>query len=290
MTKTVGEILQLSSKYLRDKGSESPRLDAELLIADALKIRRLDLYLSPERPLTVAETDCIREGLRRRAKLEPLAYIRGVREFFGLNFHVTPDTLIPRPETETLVDAAITWISANLATKVVDAGTGSGAIACTLAANLPQVHVLATDISKAALDVAARNADALDVTNRISFINCHLLDDIPKAFNPQLIISNPPYIAENERELMDISVLQYEPLGALFSGDEGTDLTFELIERAREILLPGGAFIVETGSPAQRDKVRARLESAFSHNVSPLTDPGGTIRGFLVEVSDSKEI
>ncbi len=289
---TVGEILPLSTRYLLDHGSESPRLDAELLTADALGIRRLDLYLAPERPLTEAETRTLRETLRRRGRGEPIAYIRGRRDFFGLEFSVTPAVLIPRPETETLVDAALAWVSrhnGDRPTTLVDVGTGSGAIACALAANLPTSRVIATDISPDALAVAARNVTALGLDGRVHLMACHLIDGLQPDEHPDLIVSNPPYIAESERPLMDAGVLEYEPVGALFSGPEGTDATFELIEAARERLRPGGALIVEVGTPAQRDRVRARLSERLAPEVHALADPGGIVRGFLVEISPCPE-
>lgn len=283
---TVGEILPLSTRFLRDRGSESPRLDAELLTADALGLRRLDLYLAPERPLTDAETRTLRETLRRRGRGEPIAYIRGRRDFFGLELFVTPAVLIPRPETETLVDAALAWLGRHVGdrpTTLVDVGTGSGAIACALAANLPMSRVIATDISTDALAVAARNVADLGLGDRIRLIACPLIDGLESDERPDLIVSNPPYIAESERPLMDAGVLRFEPAQALFSGSEGTDATFELIEAARKRLRPGGALIVEVGSPAQRERVRARLSERLGPEVHALADPAGIVRGFLVE-------
>lgn len=284
-TLTVGEILPLSTRFLKERGSESPRLDAELLVADALGVRRLDLYLAPERPLTPGETDALREAIRRRGRGEPIAYIRGRRDFFGLEIAVSPAVLIPRPETETLVDAAIGWVRdrALETPRIVDVGTGSGAIACALAANLPGARVDATDVSADALAVAARNVTAHGLAERIRLVACDLMSGLDDGDAPDLVVSNPPYVAESDRPLMDDGVLRFEPHGALFSGADGTDATFALIESARTRLRPGGALIVEVGTPAQRALVRDRLAQRLAPDVRPLADPGGTVRGFLAE-------
>ncbi|HOI11202.1 MAG TPA: peptide chain release factor N(5)-glutamine methyltransferase, partial [Myxococcota bacterium] len=260
-TLTVGEILPLSTRFLKERGSESPRLDAELLAADALGVRRLDLYLAPERPLTPAETDALREAIRRRGRGEPIAYIRGRRDFFGLEIAVSPAVLIPRPETETLVDAAIGWVRDRgvAAPVIVDVGTGSGAIACALAANLPDARIVATDVSTDALAVAARNVATHGLADRVRLVACDLLSGLDDGNAPDLVVSNPPYVAESDRPLMDDGVLRFEPHGALFSGADGTDATFALIDSARARLRPGGALIVEVGTPAQRALVRDRL-------------------------------
>lgn len=287
---TVGEILPLSTRFLKERGSESPRLDAELLTADVLGVRRLDLYLAPERPLTPTETDTLRETVRRRARGEPIAYIRGRREFFGLDMAVTPAVLIPRPETETLVDATLAWLRdrGGEAPLIVDAGTGSGAIACALAANLSGARVVATDVSHEALAVAARNVAAHGLADRVRLVACNLLDGLEAGDVLDLVVSNPPYIAESERPLMDPDVLAFEPPIALFSGAEGTDATFALIEAARARLRPGGALVVEVGTPAQGERVRARMAERIAPDVRPLADPAGAIRGFLVETPNPR--
>jgi len=284
-TLTVGEILPLSTRFLKERGSESPRLDAELLAADALGVRRLDLYLAPERPLTPAETDALRAAIRRRGRGEPIAYIRGRRDFFGLEIAVSPAVLIPRPETETLVDAAIGWVRGRRveAPVIVDVGTGSGAIACALAANLPDARIVATDVSTDALAVAARNVATHGLADRVRLVACDLMSGLDDGDAPDLVVSNPPYVAESDRPLMDDGVLRFEPHGALFSGADGTDATFALIDSARARLRPGGALIVEVGTPAQRALVRDRLARLLDPDVRPLADPGGTVRGFLAE-------
>lgn len=283
---TVREVLILSARWLKEKGCESARLDTELLAAEALGIRRLDLYLSPERPLTPAERDRLRELVRRRAKGEPVAYLRGRREFHGIELAVSPAVLVPRPETETLVDAALAFLGSEggPSPRVVDVGTGSGAIACALAAACPASRVLALDISEAALEIAARNVVALGLSDRVSLSLSDLLDAVPPDPVLDLVVSNPPYVAEDERSLLDVSAREFEPALALFSGPEGTSHTARLAEQAWPRLRPGGVLMVETGSPAQRDRVEALLRARFGVTaVRPLPDIGHTIRGFQAQ-------
>jgi len=281
---TVREVLALSAKWLKEKGCESARLDAELLAAEALGIRRLDLYLSPERPLTNAEAIHLREFMRRRAKGEPVAYLRGRREFHGLDLAVSAAVLVPRPETETLVDAALEWLAAEGgdAPQVVDVGTGSGAIACAIAVACPAARILAVDVSDAALEVASRNVATLALGDRVTLARSDLLSVVPADAAIDLVISNPPYVAEDERDLLDASARDFEPALALCSGPEGTDHTRRLADEAWPRLRPGGALVVETGTPAQTARVEAILARRFGPGaVRPLPDLARTVRGFL---------
>jgi len=279
---TVRDVLTLSTDFLERKGSPSARLDAQLLIAHVLGVRRLDLYLSPERPITDHERDTLRALLVRRGNSEPVAYLIGRREFFGMDFHVTPAVLIPRPETESIVDAALVFLSGpemeGREIRVADIGTGSGAIACAIAARVPAARITATEISPSALDVAAGNAVALGVADRITFVRADILDAVTEPTEFDLIISNPPYIAESEADITDASARLHEPRGALFSGPDGTDCTFELVERAGGRLAQGGMLIIETGTPRQTGLVAERLRERFD-NVTEVTDPGGNVRG-----------
>lgn len=279
---TVRDALTLSTDFLQKKGSSSARLDAQLLTAHVLRIRRLDLYLSPERPLTAAERDGLRTLLVRRGMSEPVAYLTGHREFFGMDFLVTPDVLIPRPETESIVDAAIAFLTtpdrAGGHPAVADIGTGSGAIACTIAARIPDVSITATDISEGALGVAERNAAVLGVGGRVTFVRADVLTGVTQPEKFDLIVSNPPYIAESEASMTDESARMYEPAGALFSGPDGTGCTFAIIDQAVTRLTTGGALMVEVGTPGQTALVADRLRDSFE-NVSEIRDPGGVVRG-----------
>jgi len=274
--------MALSTSFLERKGSESARLDAQLLTAHVLGIRRLDLYLAPDRPLSATERDTLRELVVRRGRSEPVAYLIGHREFFGLEFKVTPAVLIPRPETESIVDAALTFLDGREWTQghpaVVDVGTGSGAIACTIAHRVPAARVWATDISAPALEVAAHNAADLGVADRIAFVHSDILGSVTTPDRFDLIVSNPPYIAETEVDMVDTAAREFEPRNALFSGADGTTCTFALIGQAADRLAPDGALMIEVGTPAQTALVAARLGKSFQ-NVGEIRDPGGNIRG-----------
>ena len=292
---TVRQVVELSTKYLSERGSESPRLDAELLAVTALGLRRLDLYLAPERPLTPAEAERLRELLRRRGKGEPIAYIRGVREFYGLPFEVTPAVLIPRPETEVLVDAVLAFLGPRKvpAPRVVDVGTGSGAIACAVARGSDGAHVIATDVSAEALEVAARNVHALGLDDRVRLVRCDLLAGVagePCGGDLDVVVSNPPYVADAEADLLDRSVRDFEPRLALFSGPDGMDATTALVEQAVPRLAPGGALVIEIGTPAQSGRVeallRARPELA---EVRPLPDAARIVRGWMAVKDAARE-
>jgi release factor glutamine methyltransferase len=215
------EVLRLSTTYLGDHGSPSARLDSELLCAQALGLRRLDLYLQFDRPLDEQELSAIRELVRRRGKGEPVAYITGHREFYGRGYAVTPDVLVPRPETETLVEQALATLRGGSIehARVADLGTGSGCIAITLAAEMPGVEVVATDISAAALEIARSNAERLGV--EVTFAEGSWADGLSGHFD--LIVSNPPYVTTGELESVDRDVRDFEPHGALLGGDGGLD-------------------------------------------------------------------
>ena len=218
---TLIDVLRLSTTYLGDHGSSSARLDAELLCAQALGLSRIDLYLQFDRPLDEQELTAIRELIRRRGKGEPVAYITGTREFYGRPFRVTPDVLIPRPDTETLVQRAVSYLRdrPGAALRVADLGTGSGCIAITLGAEVPGTHAFATDISAAALEVARGNAAALGVD--VEFVGCSWADALDGTFD--LIVSNPPYVTTDELAAVDRDVRDFEPVGALLGGEDGLD-------------------------------------------------------------------
>ncbi len=215
------DILRLSTEYLDEHGSELARLDAELLVAHALGVRRLDVYLQYDRPLDEANLAAIRELLRRRGRGEPVALITGSREFYGRSFRVTPAVLVPRPETETLVDRALRVARERVGElRIADLGTGSGCLACTLAAELPQATVIAADVSKEALAVAAENASALGVAERVLFVEGGWADGLVADLD--LVVSNPPYVTSTEMDELPRDV-RFEPRLALDGGADGLD-------------------------------------------------------------------
>jgi len=228
---TVLDVVRLSTAYLSKHGSDSARLDAELLVAHALGMGRLDVYLQYDRPLDGIELTAIRALLRRRGRGEPVAHLTGQREFHGRSFRVTPDVLIPRPETETLVDRALRAARERGGElRIADLGTGSGCLACTLAAELPAATVIASDLSPAALAVAAGNAEALGVAGRVLFVEGGWVDGLVADLD--LVVSNPPYVTTAEMDELPRDV-GFEPRLALDGGADGLD--------AYRLLLPAVA-------------------------------------------------
>ena len=244
-TWTIREILDWATKDFAGRGIESPRLDAELLVAKALGIDRVGLYLDLNRPLVDAERSSIRPLVARRRQREPVAYILGHRDFYGRRFKVTPDVLIPRPDTETLVDHALECIPKDAACRVLDVGTGSGAIAVSIAAERPLATVSATDISEAALKVAADNAERLGVGDRIRFERADLLIG---AGQYDVIVSNPPYIAKSDMSSLQAEVRDHEPPSALQAGDDGLDVSRALLSAAEPFTESGAQMLIEVGA------------------------------------------
>jgi len=278
---TLIDVLRLSTTYLGDHGSTSARLDSELLCAQALGLRRIDLYLQFDRPLDTGELTSIRELVRRRGKGEPVAYITGTREFYGRPFAVTPDVLVPRPDTEALVERAVAYLRARPGAelRVADLGTGSGCIAITLAAEVPGMSVTATDVSRAALDVARANALALDV--EVTLVECSWADSLDGRFD--LIVSNPPYVTTEELEAVDRDVRDFEPRGALLGGDDGLDAYRALLASIRERVTT--ARVMLEVDPGHADAVAALATATLAGAVaSPVLDLTGRTRVIDIEV------
>jgi len=254
-TWTVLRLLEWTAGYFAEQGIDSPRLDAELLLGDALGLNRVGLYMNFDRPLNADELTAYRERVKRRARHEPLAYIRGHVEFWSLDFTVTPAVLIPRPDTEVLVEEALKRLPDT--GRVLDIGAGSGAIAIALAHEKPKAHVEAIDVSEEALAVAAKNAAANGV--QVVFKTGDLAEFAGGPFD--LIVSNPPYIAEGERETLMPEVRDYEPGLALFAGADGLDAYRAIVARAPVQLKADGWLLFEVGH-TQADAVRELLSAA----------------------------
>lgn len=249
---TIAEIVETAAGYLRDKGSSSPRLDAELLLAEALGMDRIHLYALHDRPLAICEVDHFRELIGRRGRHEPVAHIIGHGYFRHLQLELTPAVLIPRPETEELVDAVIDWLkvrplwgASQGPPLIADIGTGSGAIALSLAQETRH-HVLATDVSEEALLVAARNRAALGLDERVELSNADLLAGVEPG-TLRGVVSNPPYISQAELAQLAPDVRDYEPLAALDGGVDGLETYRRLLSQAAVALGPGGAVFLEVG-------------------------------------------
>ncbi len=257
---TVLEGIQKSAGFLEKKGVDSPRLQAELLLAHVLKLPRMQLYLNFERILQPAEVDALRELVRRRGAREPLQHILGSTSFCGFELAVNRHVLVPRPETELLAEAGWQFLAQlNRPAVAMDLGTGSGCLAIAIAAKVPAARVIATDVSGEALDVARQNATRQGVHERIEFRHGRGFE--PVAGNRfDLIISNPPYIPRAEIETLDPEVREFDPRPALDGGEDGLDAFREIAAEGSRHLAPGGRLMLEMGD-GQGPAVRSLLEA-----------------------------
>ena len=243
---TILRMILWSAEYLKNKGVETGRLDAEWLLAAALGVDRLQLYLKYDRPLSSEEREAFKPLLRRRAGREPLQYIIGRTGFRELELKTDPRVLIPRPETELLVQEVLDWASAG-AESVWDMGTGAGAVALSLAAEGTWTRVVATDVSPEALSVAADNAERYDLGGHVEFREGSLFEPLEEGERFDVIVSNPPYIAESEKGELQPEVRDWEPPEALFAGEDGLDVIRQLVAGAPKHLLSGGLLALECG-------------------------------------------
>jgi release factor glutamine methyltransferase len=260
---TVGRLLSWTADYLAQHGSDSSRLDAEVLLAESLECERIELYTTFDHVPAEKARDAFRELVRRRAAGMPVAYLVGRREFYSLSFRVTPDVLIPRPETEFLVMALVDLARERPADQeiaICDVGTGSGNIAVSVAKHLPSARVTAVDSSPAALEVAGTNAAQHGVQSRIELIQSDLFSAVPQERRFDFVVSNPPYVRESEIESLPRDVRDYEPREALVAGPLGTEVIQRLAPQAAERLSAGGHLLLEI-HPALHDEVRALVEA-----------------------------
>lgn len=262
---TIRRVIQWIAQDLAARGMGSPRLDAELIVAHALGSDRMRLYLDLERPLEDGELAAIRALVARRRKFEPVAYLIGRREFFGRPFQVSPAVLIPRPDTETLVERALTILPKESEARVLDLCTGSGAIGISIAAERAGVRVDLTDLSEAAVAMARQNANALGVGDRVTAHVGDLFAAVAPGSTYALITANPPYIVDAEVPGLMADIAQHEPHLALAGGEDGLRVIREIVARAPDWLEAAGSLLVEVGAgqaPAVADLVRASLRYA----------------------------
>ena len=276
-TWTVLDLLRWTTQHFCERGIETPRLDAECLLAFALGCDRLRLYVDYEKPVEEAERARFRELVKERSgERVPVALLTGQREFWSLPLRVSRDVLVPRPDTETLVAAALDCIpdrDAEIA--VLDVGTGSGAIALAIASERPKARVTATDLSAAALAVARDNAAALQLEDRVRFLEGSLFEPVAgESFD--LVVSNPPYVAERDRATLPPE-LRHEPASALFAGPDGTDVLRAIAAQVGELLAPGGAVLVEL-DPRQADAMVGWLREAGLAEIAVHRDAAGRQR------------
>jgi release factor glutamine methyltransferase len=296
---TIGALLDTTAGYLRDKGSDSSRLDAELLLAEALGLERIGLYTEYDRPLTSPELDRYRALVRRRARHEPVAYILGRAYFRRLCLEVSPAVLIPRPETEELVDAALELLRLRPAweacagtaretppTLIADVGTGSGAIALSLAQETG-LRVLATDASAEALQVAGRNRAALGLERLVELSHADLLTEVGD-HSLHLVVSNPPYVTSGDMGALAPDIRLHEPASALEAGEDGLAVFRLLVPEAARVLRPGGSVLLEVGDgqapavgglagEAGFTSVAVRKDLSGKERIVAATLPGATL-------------
>jgi release factor glutamine methyltransferase len=300
--KSVRALLKSGIAQLRNAQVPSYTLAAELLLLHVLGCDRTWIYSHPEEEISASDAERYSALIRRRAKGEPTQHLTGKQEFWGLEFEVTPDVLIPRPETEHVIEVALDRLvlrelragrprkNEGTGLQIADIGTGSGCIAIALAKELPAAAFVATDISSAALAIARRNATRHGVSGRINFVECNLLQGLPDSFpatrhSPllfDLIVSNPPYVGRRERATLMREVREHEPEIALYGGEEGYELYANLIAQAALHLKPGGILVLELGHNSL-PAVRPLLDETNWTNVGVTNDLAGIPRVLAAE-------
>ena len=277
-TKTVLDVVQSTTGYLKKHKIDNPRLNAEHLLAHVLGRTRMELYLEFERIFSEAELTALRELVRRRGQGEPLQHLLGTVEFCGQTFLCDKRAMVPRPETEELVELLMLEVRSQRSDfRLIDVGTGSGVIALSLAAKFPDAEISAVDISEDALALARENAERLDLTARVQFAKSDLLKNISE--RSDLIIANLPYISMQDRHLLSREVL-HDPEVALFAGTRGDELVRQLIEQARSHLKPGGLLALEIGL-GQAGALAELLAQKNYHDICAKSDYSGVTR-FLI--------
>lgn len=270
---TVLEVLQATTAYFKKHNVESPRLNAEHLLAHVLGQKRIELYLEFERKLTETQLEPLRDLVKRRGEGAPLQHLLGTVEFCGLTFLCDKRALVPRPETEQLVELVQSAIH-DPRSAILDVGTGSGVIALSLAAKSPEVKVLAVDVSDDALALAQENATRLNLTERVQFLNSPLLKNVKGVFD--LIVANLPYISTQDRHALSREVL-HDPDIAVFAGARGDELVGELIVQAPSRLRPGGTLALEIGL-GQSEALLSALAEKNYRDICSKNDYNGVIR------------
>ncbi len=285
-TWTIQKLLSWVTQYLADKGIESPRLSAELLLSEILGLKRIELYTQHDKPVAKNELDKLHGLVKRAGQNEPVAYLVGKTEFYSMELLVTPNCLIPRPETELLVQRAVEFLRTHSndgrgtieegydmnhplsivhnpsVTMVCDLCTGCGCIAAAIAKNFTNARIIATDICDSALAVAASNVEKHQLRDRITLLSGDLFEPIIPQLDKgkfDLIVCNPPYVTADEYEKLDKNVKDYEPRLALFAGVDGLDIYRRIVERVDEFLKPDSALMMEIGY-AQGQAVKELLE------------------------------
>lgn len=279
---TTGRLLTWTTDYLKENGANSPRLDAEVLLAYASQCQRIDLYTSFEQDPGEQVRNSFRSLVKQRADGIPVAYLVGQREFFSLPFQVSPAVLIPRPETEFVVTTAIDIIRQHYADQpavnLIDVGTGSGAIAVAIAKQLPHCHIRAIDSSSSALEIAQQNISQHQVQTQVSSLQSDLLEQIATEEQVHIVVSNPPYVSQDEYDQLDPTVRDHEPQDALLAGPSGLEVYSRLIPQAAAHLYPQGWLILETSPQLHQALTNQLNESPFYETISVVNDLAGLPR------------
>lgn len=279
------EVLDRTVQFFKDKKIETPRLDAEILLSESLGYKsRVDLYLKFDQPLSDAELAKSREFVRRRSQGEPVAYIIGKKDFMDYTFAVSPAVLIPRPETELLVEEALKWVqkSGLESPRVLDLGCGSGCIGLSILKKIPAATLVSVDKSGDALEIAKQNAEKLEITDRVEFINSDVADLNLPTQSFDLILANPPYIAEDDPEVQP-EVRKFEPSMALFTADQGYSALINWSLKAKSWLKPHGFMGFEMGW-TQGPKLKDHFTSlSVFHQVKVVKDLAGMDRHIIGE-------
>ncbi len=276
---TIQKLLNWVTEYLTDKSIDSPRLSAELLLSHVLGLKRIELYTQFDKPVSKQQLDILHDLVKRAGQHEPISYLTGKTEFYSLELGITPDCMIPRPETELLVERAVEFLRSRTGKQpavslpalsevegsnpfVCDLCTGSGCIAVAIAKNFQNAHIFATDISAAALDIAAKNVEKYQLQDRITLLCGDLFDPLIPQLDVEkfdLIVCNPPYVSATEFEKLSKSIRDYEPKAALYADQDGLDVHRRIIEKVGAFLKPDGALILEFGY-RQGQAIRELLE------------------------------
>ena len=266
---TIQNLLNWVNEYLTNKGIESSRLSAELLLSGVLGLKRIELYTQFDKHVAAEQLDKLRDLVKRAGQHEPVAYLVGKTEFYSMELNITPACMIPRPETELLVERAIEFLRTRHGTQFIcDLCTGSGCIAVAIGKNFPDARIIATDICDEALAVAAGNIEKHKLKDRIKLLCGDLFDPIISGLDVKkfdMIVCNPPYVSSAEYEKLDKNVKDYEPRKALFAGIDGLDIYRRIIEKADGFLKPDAALIMEIGY-AQGPAVKELLEQTGVYN------------------------
>ncbi|MDO5565041.1 MAG: peptide chain release factor N(5)-glutamine methyltransferase [Planctomycetia bacterium] len=275
---TVRRLLEWTTDFFKSRSSDSPRLEAEVLLAFALKCKRIDLYTSFDDVVSDETKATFRGLVQRRGRGEPVAYLVGHKEFYSLDFKVDSRVLVPRPETEQLVLETIEYVKATSQADpqhewcLCDIGTGSGNIALTLAKNLPKAVIVATDASSDALDVAQENAQRLGLVGRVEWFCSDLFASIPSDRRFDVIVSNPPYVTRAEYESLAPMVRDFEPKMALLAGESGLDIVDRLARESAAFLVEGGRILIETSPSVIDGAVQAFEKESYWSEIAIIND------------------